>query len=87
MKPGPRWCFVVDADPCADALLRVLGPFAVQGAAIAEAVLTRSGDGLAIRIEAEDLAPERAETLLRKLQGLRVVRRVGLGWRAAAAAA
>jgi hypothetical protein len=86
-SPTIRWCFVVEAHAAPDALLCVLNPFAVQGAELAEAMLTRSEDGVTIRLETEGLTPERAETLLRRLQGLAAVRRVGMGWRAAAQSA
>lgn len=82
-----RWCFLIEAHAEPDALARVLNPFAVQGADLAEAVLSRSHDGLTIRIEAEGLTADRAETLLRRLQGLAAVRRAGLGWRTAAQSA
>jgi len=82
-----RWCFVVEAHAVPDALARVLNFFVVQDAELAEAALTRAGDGVTIRIEAEGLTFERAETLLRRLQGLAQVRRAGLGWRTAAQAA
>jgi hypothetical protein len=35
-----RWSFLVEAHDEADALLRVLSPFAVQGARLAEVILT-----------------------------------------------
>lgn len=86
-SPTIRWCFLVEAHANPDALSRVLDLFAVQGAELAEAMLTRDRDGVTIRVEAEGLPTERAETLLRRLQGLAVVRRAGLGWRAAAQSA
>jgi hypothetical protein len=85
--PTIRWCFLVEAHAVPDALLRVLDPFAVQGAELAEAMLTRDADGVTIRLEAEGLTPERAEGLLRRLQRLAAVRRAGMGWRAAAQSA
>lgn len=81
MAAPTRWCFVIEAHPAADALLRVLHPFAVQGAELVEVTLARAGEVTAIRIEAEALAADRAEMLLRRLQALPAVRRVGLGWR------
>jgi hypothetical protein len=81
-----RWRFLVEAHAEADALVRVLTPFAVQGAQLIEVRLDRAGGDLAIHVEAEGLEAVRAETLMRRLEGLPVVRRVGLGWRAAQAA-
>ena len=81
-----RWRFLVEAHAEPDALVRVLTPFSVQGAQLVEVTLDRVDGGLAIRIESEGLEAVRAETLLRRLEGLPVVRRVGLGWQAAQAA-
>lgn len=87
MSPAQtRWRFLIEADAIADALIRVLTPFAVQGADLAEVTLARAEGGLAIRIEAEGLDARRAQILLRRLEALPVVRRAGLGWRAAQAA-
>jgi hypothetical protein len=85
---GPaRWRFVVEAHPDCDALIRVLTPFAVQGAELTEVVLAQAAGGLSISVEAAGLDRVRAETLLRRLEGLPVVRRIGLGWRSREAAA
>ena len=87
-EAGRRHCFLVETGPGADVLVRVLTPFAVQGADLAEVTLLQSPDGgLSIRIESEGLDEVRAETLLRRVQGLPIVRRVGLGWRGLAQAA
>jgi hypothetical protein len=76
-----RWSFLVEAHDEADALLRVLSPFAVQGARLAEVILTRTGGALAIRLQVENLEAARAESLLRRLAALPVVLSAGLGWR------
>lgn len=77
---GRRHCFLVETHDDVDALLRVLTPFAVMGASIASATLARGERGCAVRVEADGLCEQRAETLLRRLEGLPVVRSVGLGW-------
>lgn len=82
-----RHTFLIEAHPAHDALIRVLTPFAVQQVAIVETLLTSASERVSIRIEVEGLEGRRAETLLRRLRGLPVVQRVGLGWREAAQAA
>ncbi|THD81696.1 MAG: hypothetical protein E7812_02430 [Phenylobacterium sp.] len=82
-----RRCFLIDASTESDALLRVLTPFAVQGVDLLEVTLVRTEGGICVRVETEGLDARRAETLTRRLEGLPVVIRVGLGWRAAAQAA
>lgn len=79
-----RHCFVVDAVEAPDTLVRVLTPFAVQGARLMSVVLGRAGAGLQIRVEADGLDDERAETLTRRLRGLPSVEAVAVGWRCAA---
>jgi hypothetical protein len=76
-----RHCFFVETHAARDALVRVLTLFAVQSADLAAVSLTRAHDGLSIRIEADGLCDGRAEVLMRRLEGLPVVRSVGLGWR------
>lgn len=82
-----RYAFVIETADAPDALVRVLTLFAVQPLALASVSMSRGRSGCAIRIEADGLDPVRAETLLRRLDGLAVVRSVGLGWRAAVQAA
>lgn len=86
-EPVLRHTFLIEADPAHDALVRVLTPFAVQQVTILEAALTLVAGRAAIRVEVEGLAAMRAQTLLRRLEGLAVVQRVGLGWREIARAA
>lgn len=81
-----RWRFLIDAHAASDALVRVLTPFAVVDADLVDVAVSRDGCGMAIRVEAEGLDTRRAETLLRRLEALPVVDRVGLGWSAAAPA-
>jgi hypothetical protein len=77
--PTNRRRFLVETCAEGDALIRVLTPFAVQGAELAAVSLARAGPGLAIRIEADGLEPRRADTLLRRLEALPVVRSVRVG--------
>jgi hypothetical protein len=84
---GRRYGFVIDAHPDADALVRVLTPFAVQGAVLSEVSLMAGPRGLSIRLETEGLDEVRAGVLLERLRNLPVVIRAGLGWREAASAA
>lgn len=76
-----RHCFVVEAADEFDALIRVLTPFAVQAAALASVTLDHGPHGVRIRIEADGLSSQRAETLLQKLRGMPVVLGVAIGWR------
>lgn len=84
---GRRYGFVVEACAEPDALVRVLTPFAVQGAVLSEVSLVRGERGLSIRLETEGLDEDRAALLLQRLKNLPVVIRAGLGWRAVASAA
>jgi hypothetical protein len=80
-SPPRRHCFVVEALDAPDTLVRVLTPFAVQGARLTGVVLDPAPGALAIRIEADGLDSKRADTLLRRLRGLPAVTAVALGWR------
>jgi acetolactate synthase regulatory subunit len=80
-EPARRYAFVIEALDTPDALVRVLTLFAVQPLALAGVTMVARQDGSSIRIEADGLDGRRAETLLRRLDGLAVVRSVGLGWR------
>jgi hypothetical protein len=76
--------FRVEADAVVDILLRVLGPFAVQGAELAAVTHERSGEDAWAVLEVVGLAPERAEFLRLRLaqipsvRGVTVRRRLGL---------
>jgi hypothetical protein len=87
MDGQTRWRFLVDAHVGSDTLIRVLTPFAVQGAELCDVTLTRTARGLSISLEVEGLGHGRAELLLRRLEALPVVRHVGLGWRSTKAVA
>jgi len=76
-----RRLFVIEADGAADALLRILEPFALQQARLATVAMEPAGGGLQVRIEADDLCDQRAERLRRRLEALPAVRSVALGWR------
>ena len=78
-----RHCFLIDARPEADVLVRVLTLFAVQAAEVVAMSVTREAGAIAIRLEADGLDPGRAERLLMRVRNLPVVLSAGLGWRAA----
>lgn len=80
MSSSRRHCFVVEASEAPDTLVRVLTPFAVQGARLASVVM---GEGR-IHIEVDGLDTRCAETLLQRLRGMPVVTGVAIGWRQAA---
>lgn len=83
---GPdRRTFLIEARPQADILLRVLSPFAVQGAQILLMEAAQDRGGTSIRIEASGIDAELAEHLVERLKAMPAVVGVGLGWRAAAA--
>lgn len=79
-----RRTFFVEAEACADALLRILGPFAVQGASVHEMEAGERAGRLSVRLEVAGLTLARAEHLAERLRGLAMVRGVALGWRAQA---
>ena len=76
-----RHCFVVEAADEFDAPVRVLTLFAVQEARLASVTVDHGPHGLRIRIEADGLSSQRAETLLQRLRGMPVVLGVAIGWR------
>jgi hypothetical protein len=76
-----RHVFLVEGLDAVDALLRVLGPFAVQSARLAEVRFEVENGRIAVRVEAEGLSQDRADCLRRRLQQLPVVTAVSLGWR------
>jgi hypothetical protein len=82
-----RYAFVIEAVDAPDMLVRVLTLFAVQPLDLANVSMVRGKSGCAIRIEADGLDPQRAEVLLRRLDGMTVLRSVGLGWRGGVQAA
>ncbi|WP_312166942.1 hypothetical protein [Phenylobacterium sp.] len=81
-----RRTFLIEARPETDILLRVLGPFAVQGAQILVLEAVQGTARTSIRIETAGLGADGAGHLVERLRAMPAVSAVGLGWRAAAAA-
>ncbi len=79
-----RRTFLIEALPQGDILLRVLGPFAVQGARVLVMEAAQGADRTSIRIEVGDMDADTAAQLADRLQGMPAVRAVGVGWRASA---
>jgi predicted metalloprotease with PDZ domain len=77
-----RYIFVIEAVDAPDTLVRVLTLVAVQPLDLANVNMVRGDSGCTIRIEADGLDPQRAESLVRRLAGLTVVHSAGLGWAA-----
>jgi acetolactate synthase regulatory subunit len=82
-----RYAFLIEARDAPDTLVRVLTLFAVQPLALAHVSMVARSGACAIRIEADGLSAQRAETLLQRLHGLAVVQSVSLTWRDLARAA
>lgn len=78
---GRRHLFLIEGLDAADALLRVLGPFAVQSGRLAEVSFSVVEGRITVRLEVEGLNPDRAEHLRRRLGQLPLVTGVSLGWR------
>jgi hypothetical protein len=76
-----RYAFVIEAGDAPDVLVRVLTFFAVQPLALTHVTMSARGGVCAIRVEADGLSAQRAETLRQRLNGLAAVRSVGLAWR------
>ena len=76
-----RHLFLIEADPDLETLSRVLGPFVVAGAAPSQLSFRTEGTSAEIRIETSGLDPARAQLILRRLEAMACVRRVGRGWR------
>jgi hypothetical protein len=77
--------FILEARNDDDALLRVLGCFAVQQARLVETRAVADGPLLSMRIIAQGLSANRAERLRRRLCELPLAARVSVGWRGEAA--
>ena len=71
--------FHVEADPDLDVLLRILGPFAVQGAVIADVRHVQTETAAWSVLEVIGLDPDRAELLRLRLSQVPSVRTVRLG--------
>jgi hypothetical protein len=84
-EPAPtfetRRTFLVRTRPTEDALLRVLGPFAAQGAQILNLQAEQTGEAMSIRIEAGGVSLDLAALLVERLRGMPIVSQVGVGWR------
>ncbi|MBA4013039.1 MAG: hypothetical protein C0481_14320 [Phenylobacterium sp.] len=78
-----RRTFLIEARPEADIVLRVLAPFAVQGAQILTLAAEQGADRTSIRLEASGVGPDVAGLLVERLRAMPSVTTVGLGWRAA----
>ena len=70
--------FHVEADPDLDILLRILGPFAVQGAVIADVRHVQTETAAWSVLEVIGLDPDRAELLRLRLSQVPSVRAVRL---------
>ena len=73
--------FIVDAPDRDDALMRVLGCFAVQQARLVETRAVVHGARLSMRIVAQGLSPRRVELLRRRISELPLAATVSVGWR------
>ncbi|WP_374576167.1 hypothetical protein [Phenylobacterium sp.] len=80
MDDVPKFRFVVESDPDGDALVRLLGPFMVQQAAVETVDHSATVHAARTVIRASGLAVGQAEALRTRLQGLPFVRSVGFGW-------
>ena len=77
-SPGGRHRFVVEVDPIPDALVRVLGPFAVQQVTVAAVRHEQTDCGGWAVLEVLGLDPSKASLLGRRLEQLPFVRGVTL---------
>ena len=73
-----RYEFRIEADPCLDVLLRIIGPFAVQGAVLADVRHLQTAEAAWSVLEVTGLDPERAEMLRLRLSQVPSVRAVRL---------
>ena len=72
--------FILETRNEDDALLRVLGCFAVQQARLLETRAVADGAMLSMRIVARGLSPNRAELLRHRLCELPLSAQVSVGW-------
>jgi len=80
--PADQQLFLVEARNGADALLRVLGCFAVQQAELVETHSQIEGERLSMRIVVQGLSPSRVDQLRRRIGELPLAASVSVGWRA-----
>jgi hypothetical protein len=83
---GASHWFAVEADPSPDALLRVLGPFAVQQADLASVRHDQSALRCRVELQVMGLEPARADLLRLRLAQLPIVRSVDVRLTATASA-
>lgn len=76
-----RRLFLIEGLDADDALLRVLGVFAVQQARVQAVAFTVADGRFALRLEAEGLAEQRTRHLRVRLETLPQVASVSMGWR------
>lgn len=76
-----RRLFLIEGVAECDALARLLAPFAVQQARLAEVQYNESESRFSVRLEVEGLSLQRAETLGARLRQFPIVGSVSLGWR------
>ena len=79
---GRLHLFLIECPEAADALIRLLGPFAVQQARLTAVVVSVAGGRLVARLEVEGLSQDRAQYLCLRLKQLPLTASVSLGWRA-----
>jgi len=73
--------YLIEGVDVVDALVRVLGLFAVQQARLSNVEFTAHEGRMTLKLEAEELDVDRADYLHRKLQLLPLVTSVAMGWR------
>ena len=73
--------FIVEAPNSDDALMRVLGCFAVQQARLVDTRAVVDGARLSMHIVAQGLSPRRVELLRRRISELPLAATVSVGWR------
>lgn len=79
--PPDQQLFLVEARNGADALLRVLGCFAVQQADVVETGSRVEGERLSMRIVVRGLNPSRVDLLRKRISELPLAASVSVGWR------
>jgi hypothetical protein len=78
---GRRHLFLIECPDDPDALVRLLGLFAVQQARLLTVAANAAAGRLAARIEVEGLSQDRAHHLCLRLRALPLATTVSLGWR------
>jgi hypothetical protein len=84
---GPReQIFLIDFIDAPDAVVRLLGPFAVQGCRLLDLGLEPRSAGARLRVHASAMDPSKADQLRHRLAALPLVQAVTVGWRTSAQA-